>query len=199
MSVFDSLAKDWDLNPNRVKSAKVLSLTIKKLMNLKDKRVIDYGAGTGLVAFSICDDAKEILAMDNSNGMLEELEKKIKASDIKNIKTQQHDIESERLPSGYDLFISSMTMHHIKDTKEFLTRAKESLNVGGYVAINDLVSEDGTFHSRGNDGVHHFGFDRSKIVDIYRELGFEIVFDDIIEVIKKEKDFPIFLIVGRYA
>jgi ubiquinone/menaquinone biosynthesis C-methylase UbiE len=199
MSVFDSLAKEWDLNPNRVKSAKVLSKTVKDLINLKDKSVIDYGAGTGLVAFSLCDDAKEILAMDNSSGMLEELERKIKEGDIKNIKTQLHDIESERLPTGYDLFISSMTMHHIKDTKEFLTKAKESLNVGGYIAINDLVREDGTFHSRGNDGVHHFGFDRSKIAKYYKELGFEIVFDDIIEVIKKEKDFPIFLIVGRYV
>ena len=199
MSIFDSLAKEWDLNPNRLKSAKALSETIQKLIPLSGKKIIDYGAGTGLVTFSLCDDAKEVLAMDNSKGMLEELDKKADDANITNIKTSLHDIEDESLPTGYDLFISAMTMHHIEDTKMFLTKAKESLNVGGYLAITDLVSEDGSFHSRGNDGVYHFGFDRSKIVDLYRELGFEIVYDDIVEVIKKDQDFPIFLIVGRYV
>jgi 2-polyprenyl-3-methyl-5-hydroxy-6-metoxy-1,4-benzoquinol methylase len=199
LSIFDSLAKEWDLNPNRLKSAKALSETIQKLIPLSGKKIIDYGAGTGLVTFSLCDDAKEVLAMDNSKGMLEELDKKVSDANITNIKTFLHDIEDESLPTGYDLFISAMTMHHIEDTKMFLTKAKESLNVGGYLAITDLVSEDGSFHSRGNDGVYHFGFDRSKIVELYKELGFEIVYDDIVEVIKKDQDFPIFLIVGRYV
>jgi len=198
MSVFDLLAKEWDLNSNRVKNAKSFANTLKKIVPIKDKKIIDYGAGTGLVTFSLCDEACEVLALDNSNGMLEELEKKVKSADISNVKTSFHDIETQDLPSGYDLFVSAMTMHHISDTDMFLSKAKDSLKKGGYVAISDLVCEDGSFHSRGNDGVYHFGFDRDEIKKIYQKHGLKVIFDDIIEVIKKDKEYPVFLIVGKY-
>ena len=198
MSRFDNLAKEWDLNPNRVKSAKAVTQKLKELVNIKDLDICDFGAGTGLVTFDIFEDAKSVTAVDNSKGMLSELERKAQSASINNIQTLLLDIEKEQLPkNSFNLVISSMTMHHIKDTKEFLKKIKSSLNSGGYIAISDLLSEDGTFHERGNEGVHHFGFDKNKLIKIFEELDIKVVDFSIVEVIKKHKEFEMFLIVGR--
>ncbi len=198
MSRFDKLAQEWDLNPRRVESAKNTTSKIKELIDIRDKDIIDYGSGSGLVAFDLFEEARSVVAMDNSTGMLQEIENKIQKSDIKNITTLLHDIDHEELEEGkFDIFVSAMTMHHIKDTKAFLQKAKNSLKKGGYIAISDLESEDGSFHSRGNDGVEHFGFDLENIREIFESIGMEIVFLEIIETISKEKDFNIFLVVAK--
>ncbi len=198
MSRFDKLAQEWDLNPRRVESAKNTTTHIKELIDVRDKDIIDYGSGSGLVAFDLCEEARSVVAMDNSSGMLKEIENKISRSDINNIKTRLHDIDHQEIEKGkFDIFVSAMTMHHIKDTKLFLQKAKDSLKKGGYIAISDLESEDGSFHSRGNEGVEHFGFDVEEIREIVESIGMEVVFLDIIETISKDQDFHIFLLVAK--
>ena len=198
MSVFDNLAKEWDLNQRRVKTAKATTTKLKSLINIKNFDICDFGAGTGLIAFNLFEDAKSVTAVDNSKGMLEKLYNKIKNTHIKNIKTLSLDIEKENLPkNSYDLIISAMTMHHIKDTKSFINSLKSSLKNGGYLAISDLISEDGTFHTRGNEGVYHFGFSKDEIIKLFEELGFEIVDFSIADTIKKHRDFEVFLAVGK--
>lgn len=200
MSRFDLLAKEWDLKPARVQSAKTVSTTLKSLFSLEGMDVVDYGAGTGLITFNLSDEAKHITAMDNAKKMLEEIDKKSQNASISNVKTRYHDINYEHLPTdSFDLFISSMTMHHIEDTKGFIQKAKQTVKKGGYVAINDLESEDGSFHSNVHEDVAHFGFDKEEIKSIFKELGMEIVFLETIEVISKKRDFPVFLIVGRHV
>ncbi len=197
---FDRLAQEWDLKPERVQSAKNLSRTLDGLFDLEGMKICDYGAGTGLVSFNLCEKAHSIVAMDNAQKMLDEIDKKAQKAEIDNVHTRYHDISREDLPEGvFDLFISSMTMHHIPDTKDFLTKAKKSLIKGGYVAINDLVSEDGSFHSMGNEDVAHFGFDLEALEALFVEVGLEVVSCEIIEVIEKAKAYPIFLIVGKHV
>jgi len=198
MTRFDILARDWDLKPERVASAKNLSDKLKSLFTIDGMDILDYGAGTGLVAFDLCEKARRVVAMDNAQKMLDEIDKKSADANIDNIHTRYHDINEEDLPKEqFDLFISSMTMHHIDDTKDFLSKAKGSLVKGGYLAINDLESEDGTFHSMGNDDVAHLGFDRDMVERLFVDLGMEVVFFETVEVVSKKKDYPIFLIVGK--
>ncbi len=198
MSRFDLLAKEWDLNSKRVKNAKAFAKKLKSLIDLEGKSVIDYGAGTGLVTFFINDEAKEVLALDNSKGMLKELDKKIESLGVENVKVALHDMHEDEMPKEFDLFISAMTMHHIKSVELFIKKAKSSLRKGGYVAISDLITEDGSFHSRGNDGVYHFGFDLEELKREFKKQGLKVIFSDIIEVIKKEREYEVFLIVGKY-
>lgn len=195
---FDRLAQEWDLKPERVKSAKNLSDKLDEILDIKDMKIVDYGAGTGLVSFNLCEKAHHIIAMDNAQKMLDEIDKKAQNASIDNIYTRYHDISKEDLPKEqFDLFISSMTMHHIPDTKDFLTKAKQSLLPGGYIVINDLDSEDGTFHSMGNDDVAHLGFDRADLKALFEELGLEVIYLETAEIISKSQEYPIFLIVGK--
>ena len=197
MNIFDSLAKEWDQNSNRVKNAKTLYEKLDTLLDLEGKKIIDYGAGSGLLSTLLAQKASEVLALDSSKKMLEQIDKKIKDHKIPNITTAHHDILKDDLPKNYDLFVSSMTLHHIEDTKEFIAKAKSSLEKGGHIALLDLCSEDGSFHSRGNDGVYHFGFDLDELRGLCEELGLEVIFLDEIYQIKKEKNYPVFLLVAR--
>ena len=196
MSRFDELAKEWDLNPRRVKSAKSIADGIKKVIDIKDKKIADIGAGTGLLSFHLFEEACCIDAIDNSKGMLEKLDEKSKQLD-KKIHTIFLNIEKENLPKKYDIIVSSMTMHHIKDIENFIKKCKDALSIGGYLAIADLVTEDGTFHSRGNEGVEHFGFYRDELVRLFEKIGFEVVSYKIVEKIQKHRDFEVFLIIAR--
>ncbi len=197
---FDRLAQEWDLKPQRVASAKNLSEKLAKYFDLEGMKIVDYGAGTGLVSFNLCEKAHQVIAMDNAQKMLDEIEKKAQNAGIENVHTRYHDITKEELPKEmFDLFISSMTMHHIPDTKSFLQKAKESVIKGGYVAINDLEKEDGSFHSMGNDDVAHFGFEREKLENLFEDVGLEVVSYEVIEVIEKAKKYPIFLIIGKHV
>ncbi len=197
MSIFDTLAKEWDQNSNRVQNAKSCYEKLDEICDLNGMRVLDFGAGTGLLSFLIAQKASEVWALDNSKGMLEELERKIAQSGVKHIHPRYFDLDKDRMPKDFDLFVTSMTLHHIEDTKGFLHKAKSSLKPGGIIAILDLVTEDGSFHSRGNEGVAHFGFDPEALADLLSQEGFEIRFNKPIYTIQKERDYPVFLTVGH--
>jgi len=198
MNRFDRLASEWDLNPRRVNSALKATNKIKEIVDIKDKDILDFGAGTGLISFSLFEDAKSVTAMDNSQGMLDELDRKIKEADILNIKTELFDAdENKLLESSYDLIVTAMTLHHIKDPLSFIKDAKTALKKDGYIAISDLESEDGTFHTHGNEDVEHFGFDKDQIKKWYEESGLEVIYVETNEIINKHKEFNVFLAIGK--
>ena len=58
-----------------------------------------------------------------------------------------------------DLIVSAMTLHHIAEISTLLCSLSRWLRSGGYLALADLDTEDGSFHQDLTD-VHHFGLDR---------------------------------------
>ena len=200
MSRFDKLASQWDLNPARVESAKKTTRKLKELIDIKNLDILDYGSGTGLIAFDLFEDAKSIVSMDNSKGMIETLKQKIDEANITNITAKLHDANMDKLPlESFDLIVSAMTLHHIKDAANFIKESAKALKSGGYLAISDLESEDGSFHSMGNDDVEHLGFEKEDIKKWYEDAGLKVVYLQTNEVVKKHRDFGIFLAVGKHA
>ena len=200
MSRFDKLASEWDLKPARIKSALKTTRKIKELIDIKDKDILDYGSGTGLLSFDFFEEAHSIVAMDNSQGMLDELNRKTTQANITNITTTLHDANIDPLPKKtFDLIVTAMTLHHIKKPANFIKSASEALKEGGYLAISDLESEDGTFHSMGNDDVEHFGFDKEQIRGFFEDAGLEMVYLETNEVIEKHRNFNIFLAIGKHV
>jgi predicted TPR repeat methyltransferase len=67
LSNFDKRAKDWDKSSRRFQVAKSFSDFVKDNTSLnKDYNLLDYGCGTGLVAYQFEDDVKSITGMDSS-------------------------------------------------------------------------------------------------------------------------------------
>ncbi len=198
MSRFDKLAAQWDLNPRRVESARRTTSKIKELIDINKFDILDFGSGTGLVSFDLFEESNSVIAMDNSVGMLEAMNQKIVDAGIMNIKTKLHNGDEDLFETNaYDLAVTAMTLHHIKEPAVFIKNIVSSLKGGGYLAISDLESEDGTFHSAGHEDVEHLGFDKAQIQTWYEEAGLKMIYLETNEVIKKHRDFNVFLAVGQ--
>ncbi|WP_428737177.1 class I SAM-dependent DNA methyltransferase [Sulfurimonas sp.] len=195
MSTFDKKAQNWDSGDIRVHGAKVIADAIEKKFDLKDDmELVDFGVGTGLLGFEIAKKVKKVYGVDTSRGMLEKLEEK--NTPELNIEAIHQNIIENPLDQKFDGLISSMTLHHVEDLENFFTTIKNNLNVGGFLAIADLESEDGTFHSD-NTGVFHFGFDKEALCNVVERCGFEnIAFENINTLEKPHKNFGIFLLTA---
>lgn len=196
MSTFDKRAKDWDKGDIRVNGAKVIADAIENRFDLMDDMVLmDFGVGTGLLGFEIAKKVQKVYGVDTSKGMLEKLEEK--NTDALNIQAIHQDIVAQPLDMKFNGLISSMTLHHVEDLKEFFTTIKNNLHEGGFIAIADLEIEDGTFHSD-NTGVYHFGFEQNVLCDIVESCGFKnVCFENINTIKKPHRDFGVFLLSAQ--
>ncbi len=196
---FKEKAKSWDMNSKIVQNAKAIAELIVKNINLnKDMEIMDFGAGTGLLSYCVAPYVSKITAVDNSPAMLLEFQSKC---DDFSCKTEvlEKDLSVEEISGKFDGIISSMTIHHLEDIAALFTKFNHMLKKGGFIAIADLDSEDGSFHSD-NTGVQHFGFDRKVLEKIAKETGFkEIGFDLASTINKPHQTFTVFLLIAVKA
>ena len=190
---FAHKSKSWDMNSKRVQNAKSIAELIVTKSNLHhNMKLMDFGAGTGLLSYFVSPFVDTIVAVDNSPSMLEVLREKASIFSCY-IEIKELDLSQESMDEKFEGIISSMTIHHIEDTRALFQKFYELLNDGGFIAIADLESEDGTFHND-NEGVFHFGFDREELRTIAKEVGFkDIEFDSASSIKKPHNEFRVFL------
>jgi len=201
---FDKEAALWDENPGRVKVAKDVAAAIFQNVSITaDMRALDFGCGTGLVTLQLQPLVKDITGMDSSHGMLDILKSKITRLKLTNVTTQFLDPESGgTLGGSYDLVVSSMTLHHIRDIPALLSQFFSCLSPRGHLCIADLDRDDGRFHES-NTGVFHFGFDRNELRSLLVDAGFQDVNTVTAAEIAKPtaggemRTFAVFLMTGR--
>lgn len=195
MSHFDKRAKTWDSGDIRVNGAATIADAIKEKITLKkDMDIMDFGVGTGLLGFIIAEDVKKVYGVDTSTQMLAKLQEK-NSSEV-SIEAIHQDIVKEPLSQTFNGVVSSMTLHHVEDLKAFFDVIYKNINDDGFIAIADLESEDGTFHSD-NAGVFHFGFEDKELCKIVEKSGFKNVkFENINTINKPNRDFGVFLLTA---
>jgi len=195
MSSFDQRAQEWDKKNIRVEGAKKIAQAIQKQFPLnKDMELMDFGVGTGLLGFELAKKVKQVYGVDTSLGMLEKLQEKNR-DDLHIIPIHQ-DIIQKPLQKDFDGIVSSMTLHHIKELEKFFQQIYYNIKPSGFLAIADLMPEDGTFHSD-NKGVFHFGFEPKILQTIVENAGFHNIVIEVINTIEKpHKSFEIFLLTA---
>lgn len=193
---FNQAALEWDKGDMRQNIAHSVFQTISSRISLlNNMNILDFGAGTGLLSFKIAPLVKSVVGIDLSEKMLEQLENK--NSDTLSVKAICQNICEEPLDQQFHGIISSMAMHHVEDTADLFRAFHLHLKRDGFIAIADLEAEDGTFHSHGNDGVHHFGFERDTLRQTIENAGFEHVrFHHAYTVEKEAQNYPIFLVTA---
>lgn len=206
MSRFDEEAKTWD-TPKSQQRAEQIASSIRTQVSLSENmKAFEYGCGTGQLSFELRDQLGAITLADNSTGMLEVLNEKIKRNSAENMHAVQLDLTLDSLPDQeFDLMYTAMTLHHIPDTDNILRKFHQLLKPGGALCIADLDKEDGSFHGHDVDDVHK-GFDRDKLKKHAEDLGFSNVkfttayhMDREIDEVGTIKTFPIFLMTARKA
>ncbi len=194
--LFANKSKSWDMNSKRVQNAKgIADGIIAKITLSPSMEVMDFGAGTGLLSYFIAPHVAKIVAVDNSPSMLKEFHAKSEEFACQT-EVIEKDLSTQSLERTFDGIISSMTIHHIEDTKALFATFYAMLNKDGFIAIADLDSENGDFHSD-NTGVFHYGFDREVLAQCAKEAGFKnIAFSEVSTIEKPHTSFTVFLMTG---
>lgn len=197
MPTFDERAAGWD-SPERIERTHRIEDAIRGAVPVRTTmRVLDLGAGTGLLGLALAGDVGELVLADASAGMLAVAEAKIAAAGFRHVRTMHHEFTVDPLPDErFDLVVSLLALHHVADTGEAMRALHALLDSGGRIAIVDLDAEDGTFHSDPNAPVHH-GLDRSALAAEARAAGFHgVAFSTPFKLAKHGRTYPLFLLLA---
>jgi len=191
---FDERAATWDEDPKKRQRADGVAESIRTAVALRpDMRLLEYGAGTGLVSQALRDHVGPITLADSSQGMLDVLRAKVADGVLPDARVLDLDLSRDpALDERFDLIVTVMTLHHIPDLDPVLDGFAAMLEDGGHLCVVDLEREDGSFHGHGFPG--HEGFDRDPLAERLRKSGFgDIRFQHAYKMEKSEHSFDLFL------
>lgn len=194
---FEHKANEYDKEDNVTKNVSSIAENILKTIPFsKELEIMDFGSGTGLLLQDIAPHVKKITAIDVSKSMTDVLKSKSDKIDC-DLEILELDLTKEELNTEFDVIISSMTVHHIKDINPLFTKLFNSLKKGGKIAIADLDTEDGSFHTS-DTGVFHLGFDRVEFLQIAKNAGFKNLKMQTASTIQKPYgEYSVFLLTGE--
>ncbi len=196
MSHFNQAANTWD-TPEKILLSESYGKKIKFYLPKNSPiKILEIGCGTGLLGSQFVEKDNQLVGIDTSSGMLDIFNQKFKS--FGNAKGLLLNMEKENLTeSGFDLVISSMAFHHLKNPVEILKKVKGLLNKNAHIAIIDLDQEDGSFHPDPiNMGVYHSGFSEDNLNLWAKEAELKLVQRSIVHTVSKNaKTYPIFLAI----
>lgn len=191
---FDHRARNWDERPISRQLAALPPLLLTELSLSAGDHVLDFGAGTGLLATAIAPHVARVTALDTSQEMLAVLKEK----GIANIFPLMQDIFAG-LPDKYHSIVSCMALHHVEDIGRLMQIFAETLLPGGEIALIDLYAEDGSFHGDNvGKGVKHLGFAPDALQMQVRAAGLQAVrMHEILQLQRGAQRYPLFLLRAK--
>ncbi len=168
---FDELAGKFGRQYVPGRSWKGLAETLLKLM--PPMVIADLGAGEGTVSQLLAQRAKRVIAVDNSEKMVEFGAALAREHGVENLEYRMGDLESLPIEdASVDLAFFSQSLHHAQHPERAVAEAYRILKPGGRIAMLDLVR-------------HHFeearelyadlwlGFTEVELRDFLQKAGFE--------------------------
>ncbi len=193
---FQEKAESYEEDKNRVSNVQNIADSILSEIEFNSSmEIMDFGSGTGLLLEKIAPFVKKITAIDMSTSMTKKLHAKRDLLPCE-LEILEVDLSKTKLDQTFDAIISSMTLHHIEDIKELLHDFYKMLKSGGSIALADLDTEKGDFHTE-DTGIYHFGFERDYLVELAKSVGFKNVKIQSASIAYKPHGaYPIFLLTG---
>lgn len=195
---FDEKAATWDDDPAKVERSGAIARAIRDVVPLDgSERLLEYGAGTGLVTQSLRSAVGPVTLADTSAGMRAVMEAKVAAGDLADARIWDVDLSAGPVPDErFDLVVTVMALHHIDDIAPVLAAFHTLLEPGGHLCVVDLDAEDGSFHTGEFHG--HPGFERHVMASRLADAGFtDVAVHDAGHVDRNGVDYPLFLACCR--
>lgn len=151
--------------------------------------VADLGAGEGLLSELLARRCKKVIAVDNSEKMVEFGATKAKKNNLKNLEFRLGDLQNPPIePHSIDLVILSQALHHAEDPGRAVEAAYKLLKPHGQIVILDLLKH--TFEKAGElYGDRWLGFPESDLHRWLEQAGFKKIE---ISVVAREEQPPHF-------
>lgn len=200
MTGFDDRAATWD-DPVKIERAGVVARVVAEAVPLSPAtRLLEYGAGTGLVTQALGDRIGAVTLADTSTGMRAVMAEKVASGALpRDARIWDVDLATEPPPDErFDIVVTVLTLHHIPDLAPVLRAFAALLDDGGHLCIADLESEDGSFHGEGFHG--HHGFVRAELAALVEQAGFaDVGFRPCGSVERPDGTYPMFLATATRA
>lgn len=168
---YDLAADDYDKKEAYLNSFEKMQF-LPLLGDLKGKKVLDVGAGTGRLAIPLAREGAEVTALDVSEKMLMRLYRK-----NKQIKTVAGDAESLPFADGYfDIVCAAFLIVHLKDPTRFFDEAYRVLKNDGVLVVSNINQKDPpkVKTKAGEIVIESFYHRPEKIREILESLAFGI-------------------------
>ena len=151
--------------------------------------IADMGAGEGTLAQLLARRAKKVIAVDNSEKMVEFGSLLAREHGFRNLEYRLGDVEEPPLePGSVDLVLFSQVLHYLPNPARALAAARRSLRTGGQVLILDLASH--TFEQARELYAHLWlGFAEIELHHMLKKSGFSKIRSSIVS---KESEAPYF-------
>ncbi|ARC20095.1 class I SAM-dependent methyltransferase [Vibrio parahaemolyticus] len=174
---WDGLAKNWESNPATEQFAQSVFAQLQQLTQLDGIKVLDFGCGTGQLSQLLSPLVKDIVALDASEAMIEELDKKelLNVEPVVDALSRGLVAQHPAFRGQFDLVVASSVLAFVDDVESSLDIAHSLLNEGGYFVHFDWVAEseqDGFTLSRSENALSNAGF-----VDVEAKKVFDITSD----------------------
>src|SRR5260221_1661655 len=103
--------------------------------------IADLGAGEGTLSQLLARRARKVIAIDNSEKMVEFGAGLAKKHGFKNLEYRLGEIEDPPIPAeSVDLALLSQALHHAANPQRAVTAAHHILKKGGRIAVLDLLA-----------------------------------------------------------
>jgi predicted TPR repeat methyltransferase len=196
---FDDRAATWDDDPAKVERSRQVAAIIRESVPLGEHaRLLEYGAGTGLVSEALADAVGSLTLADTSSGMRAVMEQKAAAGTLPDARIWDLDLSTSPPPprERFDVIVTVMVLHHIAELPPVITAFASLLDADGHLCIVDLEEEDGSFH--GHDFEGHPGLGRHDLETLLADAGFvDVTFQPCGEVDRHGSMYPLFLAIAH--
>ncbi|MDQ6706856.1 MAG: metalloregulator ArsR/SmtB family transcription factor [Acidobacteriota bacterium] len=191
---FDELAGRFGRNYVPGRSWKGLAEMMMRL--LPPLVIADLGAGEGTLALMLAQGAERVIAVDNSEKMIEYGAGVAQRNGVKNLEYRLGDLEELPLVGGEaDLALFHQSLHHALHPRKAIEEAWRILKPGGRIVILDLMKH-GFEEARELYADVWFGFSQVELTELLRKSRFQAVD---ISVVHREEESPHFEIVMAIA
>jgi len=173
---FDKVAPQWDKMRQGFFSEAVRNKAFFIAGVQKGEIAADIGAGTGFVTEGLIREGLQVIAVDQSEAMLEEMKRKF--ASIEGIDYRLG--EAEKLPildEAVDYAFANMYLHHVVSPQKAIKEMVRILKSGGKLVITDMDEHEFEFLK----DEHHdrwMGFKRKDIREWFEEAGLKNVIVD---------------------
>jgi Methylase involved in ubiquinone/menaquinone biosynthesis len=151
--------------------------------------VADLGAGEGLLSELLARRCRKVIAVDNSEKIVEFGAAKAKKNNLKNLEFRLGDLQNPPIePSSVDLVILSQALHHAENPGDALKGAHRILKPHGQILILDLLKHNFE-KARELYGDRWLGFPESDLHRWLEQAGFKKIE---ISIVAREEQPPHF-------
>lgn len=170
---FEKVASQWDQMRQSFFSVKVRKVAVSKAGVQAGRLAADIGAGTGFITEELIQNNIRVIAVDQSESMLEEMKKKYGRLDT----VEYRRGEFNNLPiqdDTVDYVFANMYLHHVDLPQVAIKEMARILKPGGKVVITDMDEHEFEF-LRKEQHDRWMGFKREDVESWFIQAGLQDV------------------------